>query len=449
MSISRLPFASVLLVLAATATAAPRNVVLIVTDDQGLHAGCYGDPLVKTPAMDRLAAEGTRFTRAFCTTASCSPSRSVILTGLYNHANGQYGLQHAAHNFSTRRHVETLPALLRAAGYRTGRFGKFHVQPEEIYPFDVARPDTALPKMVENAAVFLKEGDQRPFFLYFCPTEPHRKARGFGNPRGSPRYLPKDVPVPAFLPDCPEVREEIADYYQAITRVDAAIGKLLNAIRETGHWDDTLILFVSDNGMPFPGAKTTLYDSGTHLPLIVRSPAQTGRGGTCSALVTWADLTPTILEWTKAKPPSEPRHGRSFLGVIDTFDSPGWNEIYLSHTFHEVTMYYPMRAVRTERYKLILNIAHALEWPFASDLWGSRTWQGMLERTDQTSGVRNVEAFLHRPRIELYDLENDPHEARNLADARELASVRKELEEKLRAWQEKTQDPWAIKYRHE
>ena len=134
-----------LAVLALSLVAAgPKNVVLIVGDDIGREFGCYGHPQARTPQVDQLAAEGTRFSHAFCTTASCSPSRSVILSGRHNHATGQYGLEHAGHHFRSFEKLETLPALAKAAGFRTAQFGKLHVSPAETYPFDVKSPKPGL-----------------------------------------------------------------------------------------------------------------------------------------------------------------------------------------------------------------------------------------------------------------------------------------------------------------
>ena len=435
----RLVWLLISVLLASSAWGVPRrNILMMVTDDQGLDAGCYGNPVLKTPNLDKLASEGTRFTWAFCTTSSCSASRSVILTGLYNHANGQYGHQHAYHNFHTFESVRSLPVLLHEAGYRTCSVGKFHVQPEAVYHFDV---------YAKNAEAFLKDKDDRPFFLYVCPSEPHRTGKGFG--AGGPvKYDPKDVIVPPFLPDRPEVREDLAGYYQAVSRVDERLGRLMQLLKDTGHWDDTLVVYLSDNGMPFPGAKTTVYEPGIHLPLVVRSPGQKS-GVICNAMVTWADLTPTLLAYTGAKAPKYPLHGRSFVEVLEQADPAGWDEIYASHTFHEVTMYYPMRVIRTRRYKYVLNLAHGLPYPFASDLYDSLTWQGVLERKDTMLGGRTVEAYIHRPRHELYDLEKDPNELVNLADRPEHAATLAELQAKLRAWQQKTKDPWVVKYTHE
>src|SRR5262245_42395865 len=256
----------------ASVQAAPRNVLLIVADDLGRQLGCYGDAVARTPHIDALAADGTRFDWAFCTTASCSPSRSVILTGLQNHTNGQYGLQHATHNFSTRPFVKSLPLLLGQSGYRTCSIGKVHVQPEELYKFDRFTNDGIAGgrnsvRMAENAEKFIREDDSRPFFIYFCPTDPHRAQKGFANEASYPGVTPvkfdaRKIPVPHFLPDRPEIRAELAEYYESIARVDQGVGGLVAALKATGNFDDTLILFLSDNGPPFPGAKTNLYDAG-------------------------------------------------------------------------------------------------------------------------------------------------------------------------------------------
>lgn len=464
------------------------NVVLIVADDLGLQLGCYGDPLAHTPNLDRLAAEGIRFSRAYCTTASCSASRAVILSGLYNHATGHYGHSHGYSHFSTYETVRSLPQLLHEAGYRTCLVGKYHLAPPYIYPFETERQQGTqggrnTVRMAENALAWIMEQDDRPFFLYFCPTDPHRGGGEghFANHPQQPqfypgitpwRYEPADIRVPDWLPDRPVVRRELAEFYQAIARLDAGIGTLMEGLKQSGHWESTLVMFLSDNGPPFPGAKTTCYEPGLHLPLIVRDPRQHRKGLTCDALVTWADVTPTILDYCGVQPPLAPPvkpsenqgkpstsgrgepyrfHGRSFASILGEEHPAGWDEIYASHTFHEITMYYPMRVIRSGKYKYILNLAHALPFPFASDLYESPTWQDVLSRQNpqELYGCRSVQAYLHRPRHELYDLEADPHETHNLADDPQHQERLRELQHKLQAWQKATQDPWELKWRYE
>ena len=422
------------------------NILLYVVDDQGMgDAGCYGNPVIRTPALDALAKEGTRFTHGFCTTASCSASRSVILSGLYNHATGQYGHQHGYNHFVSFPSLRTLPVLLGEAGYRTTCAGKYHVAPEEVYHFDQYIKGGHPPHVADECRDFIADQDAGPFFLYFCTNEPHRPFRR----AGSDPVDPKGVIVPPYLPDTPECREELAQYYMSVQRADSGLLRLVQLLKETGQWENTLVIFISDNGIAFPGAKTTVYEPGIRLPCVVRNPYQEKRGVVCDAMITWADLTPTILDFARAIPDDYAFHGRSFLPVLEEEHPDGWDEIYASHTFHEITMYYPMRVVRTRRHKLIWNIAHGLRYPFASDLQASKTWQGVLDRGDDMYGKRTVEAYLHRPEFELYDLEKDPHEAENVAARQEFSAVLDELKAKLRAFQERTKDPWVHKWDYE
>jgi len=427
------------------AAAAERNVVLYVVDDQGSNdAGCYGNSVIKTPGLDELARTGTRFTHGFCTTASCSASRSVILTGLHNHANGQYGHEHSYHHFATFESVKSLPALLKGAGYRTASLGKYHVAPRSVYPFDVFGGGSPT-AMAEKAGAFMAEDEEKPFFIYLCTHEPHRPF----SRDGSDTFDPADVIVPPYLPDTPACRKELAQYYGSVQRADAGLVQLLKELDDRGHADDTLVIYVSDNGIAFPGAKTTLYEPGMRLPLVVRNPYAERGGLVTDAMVTWADITPTILDFTGKFPRPPKFHGRSFLEATTRERVEDFDEVFASHTFHEITMYYPMRVVRTRRHKLIWNIAHGLEYPFASDLYASATWQDIVDRGATTYGKRSVQAYLHRPKFELYDLKDDPHEVKNLADDPAHAELLAQMQGKLRQFQKDTGDPWILKWKYE
>ncbi len=422
------------------------NLLLYVVDDLGTNdAGCYGNPVIRTPGLDVLAASGTRFTHGFCTTASCSASRSVLLTGMHGHANGMYGHMHSYHHFSSFAGVKSLPVMLAEVGYRTATVGKYHVEPREVYRFERHLKGGPPRQMAENCRDFITEESGNPFFLYFCTTEPHRPFRR----EGSAEVDPEDVIVPPYLPDTPECRGELVQYYGSAERADSGLLRLIEILKETGHWEDTVIVFVSDNGIAFPGAKTTLYEPGMRLPCVLRDPAQEKQGMVSNAMVSWADVTPTLLDYAGAAPKKPEYHGRSFRDIVGAGKPSGWDEVYGSHTFHEVTMYYPMRVVRARRYKLLWNIAHGLAYPFASDLYSSATWQGVLMRGDTMYGKRTVDAYLHRPEFELYDLEEDPHEVNNLADDPAHAETLKKLQGKLRTFQETTKDPWILKWEYE
>jgi N-sulfoglucosamine sulfohydrolase len=437
---------------------ARRNVVLLIADDLGLDLGCYGNPRVRTPRLDALARGGTRFTRAFATVSSCSPSRASLLTGLYTHTSGQYGLAHAEHNFHTRDGAASLPHLLKEAGYRTGILGKVHVLPASVYDFDttitkVLGGNRSVAEMGRQARRFIADAGDRPFALVVGFRDPHRSARGFGNETTYPgvtetRYDPKEVLVPPFLPDRAEVREELAEYYQAVSRLDQGVGHVLDALEQTKHAGDTLVIFLSDNGIPFPGAKTTLYDPGIHLPLVIASPGQKRRGIANAAMASWVDVLPTILDWAAVTGPRT-LPGRSLLPILDEEKPAGWDVVFGSHQCHEVTMYYPMRMVRTRTHKYIRNLAWRLDFPTAQDLYDSRTWQGVLGRGDKVLGRRSMEQFVRRPAEELYGLEKDPDEIHNLASDPKEEPLLAEMRRRLKEWQEKTRDPWLIKDRHE
>lgn len=440
------------------------NIILLVADDHGKDAlGCYGNPIIQTPHLDALAATGTRMDQAFCTTASCSASRSVILTGMHNHANGHYGHQHNYHHFSSFKDLKSLPVYLEDAGYRTAHIGKYHVAPESVYRFQKRFKVHARSTIeMANACVeFIQRED--PFFLYFCFSDPHRgdgfaeelpyQPDRFGNRLAGyseveeVKYNPAEVIVPPHLTDTPETRAELAQYYQAISRLDKGVGQLMNHLKAAGKFDNTLIIYISDNGMAFPGAKTTLYEAGMQLPCIVKLPHQKA-ANTSDAMVSWTDLVPTILDIVGSAIPDSTFHGHSFLPALKG-QALDRQEIYASHTFHEVTMYYPMRVVREGKYKLIMNLANGLDYPFASDLYASKTWQSLIKGKFDKLGEKPIAEFLNRPRFELYDLSKDPHETINLAMDQSYDEILSGLKRKVKAFQEVTGDPWVYKWEYE
>ena len=486
--------------------AAEKNILFIITDDESATLGCYGDAVAKTPAIDAIASDGLVFRRAFATTASCSASRSVVMSGLHNHRNGQYGHQHHYHKFASFHHVArlALPRVLSQAGYRTGHIGKYHVAPEAVYHFQTyLEGDRRNPvEMAEQSRAFISDtNDGRPFFLYFATNDPHR---GGGRDAGSRRplkpdlfgnrphdgahagieevfYDPARVPVPPFLPDTEETREELAQYYQSCSRIDQGVARLVEILQDAGLDDKTLIVFTSDHGMAFAGAKTTVYEGGLHVPLVVRDPYQSRRGGESMALVSHVDITPTLLDFaggldhaTNAPRemidvdalwrdhPEVPRdnrdgdqpfaryHGKSWLRCLSDPAADHHAEVFASHTFHEIQMYYPMRALRDHRYKLIWNIAHPLPYPFASDLWAASSWQAQWRQgLDAPYGQKTVGHYIERPEFEFYDLLHDPHEGTNLAESQEHREILEKYQARLKELQLELEDPWIIKWQYE
>lgn len=490
----------------STVKAAERNVLFIITDDESPTLGCYGDTCAVTPAIDAVAADGLIFRNAFATTASCSASRSVVMSGLHNHRNGQFGHQHSYHKFTSFPDVISLslPRVMQRAGYRTGQIGKYHVAPEEVYHYETylrANSRNAV-AMAEKAKSFLTDTeDGRPFFLYFATSDPHRsggvdkdsplelKPNLFGNKPDHGAYPdveevffdPAEVIVPPFLPDTPETRSELAQYYQSCSRIDQGVARLVKILKEANLYDKTLIVFTSDHGMAFAGGKTTVYEGGLRVPMVVRDPYQNQRGVESDALVSHIDITPTLLDFAgglnhktnapqgilnpdkywkeKGRSPMDNRrgrkpfdhyHGKSWLSVLADPEKSHHDEIFASHTFHEIQMYYPMRVIRDKQYKLIWNIAYPLPYPFASDLWAASSWQAQLAKGDDAPyGNTTVGGYVQRPEFELFDIQADPDETTNLADSPGHADVLKQYKAKLKAAQKRYDDPWIMKWDYE
>ncbi len=497
---------TVLLCQSSVSFAVERNIIFFITDDEGSTLGCYGDPVAVTPSADRLAADGTRFVNAFATTASCSASRSVVMSGLHNHMNGQYGHQHHFHKFASFHNVVSLslPRVLANTGYRTANIGKYHVAPEPVYHFETnlggnGRSTVAL---VENCRDFINDAsDDRPFFLYIGTTDPHRgggkdktsklrlKPDHFGNKPNRGAYPgvnevffdPADVPVPAFLPDTAETREELAQYYQSCARIDQGLGRLVEILKESDLYDKTMIVFTSDHGMAFSGGKTTVYDPGMRVPFIVRNPYESNRGIVSEAMISHIDITPSLLDFAGGldlktngpknwKNPDEfwkargealkenrsggykfrTYHGKSWLSILGKPDAEHWKTIFASHTFHEIQMYYPMRVVRDKNYKLIWNIAYGLPYPCASDLWAASSWQAQFQKgMDALYGQKSVSDYIHRARFELFDIRKDPHETKNLANDPAYNKTLSLYQEKLKKFQRDMNDPWVLKWKYE
>lgn len=488
------------------ANSAEKNIIFFITDDESPTLGCYGDSTAKTPNIDKIAKDGTLFLNAFATTASCSASRSVVLSGLHNHKNGQFGHQHHFHKFASFHDVASLslPRVLANVGYRTGQIGKYHVAPEEVYHFETylkGNGRNAL-QMANQAKDFITDNsDPRPFFLYFATSDPHRgggkdqssksalKPDLFGNKPNKQShqgvneifFQPEDVPIPHFLSDTTETREELAQYYQSCSRIDQGVGQLVKILKESNLYNKTLIVFTSDHGMAFSGGKTTVYEGGLRVPFVVRNPYIKNRGIKHPAFISHIDITPTLLDFAggldsevngpknwispkefwknKSYAAKENRsggfkfrsyHGKSWLDIMGDPKVPHWKTIFASHTFHEIQMYYPMRVVRDKEYKLIWNIAHGLPYPFASDLWAASSWQAQFRKGhDASYGQKSVKEYIHRPKFELYHIAGDPYESTNLANDPDHKNTLLKYQKKLREFQNKMNDPWIMKWNYE
>ncbi|MCZ6633957.1 MAG: sulfatase [bacterium] len=429
-----------------------RNVLLLISDDWSPIAGCYGNEVIQMPNVDALADRGTLFQHAFCTTPSCAASRANLLTGHYSHTHGQFGHSHGIHNFHTHSTMVSIPKVLGEAGFATGIIGKLHAQPESVYPWthDLQRVQGGnrnVQGMADRAREFFEDIGDRPFYLHMGFADPHRD---FGNRRTYPgveevTYAPEAVIVPDFLPDHPDVRAELAAYYQSVSRLDTGIGMAVQALEEAGRAEDTLIVVMSDHGMPFPGGKASSFDTGHHCPLVVVRPHVDAVLN--DALVNWCNIMPTVLEWCGVDAP-EGLPERSLVPILDEAHPEGWEETFFSHTFHEVTNYYPYRVLRGRKYKYVRTLYPELTTPLPSDLWASSTWQAVLNEDIEMMGKRRTEKFLHQDPEALFDVENDPMESTNLIDDPGLQDVAEEMRQKVRRFRRETKDPWCLASHH-
>jgi len=406
------------------------NILVITADDLGFQLGCYGDRVVTTPNLDGLAEEGMRFTKAFVTSASCSPSRASILTGLYPHQSGQLGLSHLG--YSMKPGLPNMVNLLKKRGYRTGIIGKLHVEPMEDFPFDFAHQAHApsrIPARVRRMCdAFFGGANGQPFFLYLNLFDPHGPF--IRDIEGSPKVKisTEQAGIFPFLgEDTPQLRQRVANYLTSVNRLDEIVGVALASLKQHGLDDNTAIFFISDHGPPFPRSKVTCYEAGVHVPLIITWPGHF-KTGVSSDMVSSIDLLPTVLELAGA--PAVPGlPGRSMLPLLEGRRPVEWRQqIFTEYNSHEPRMINPRRAIREGNHKLIINLLSdpGLVWPEALTLEKLRTVQ-------KEAGEGEF--------LELYDLENDPHEFNNLAGTPEWKDVQGRLLEALQQWRRETGDP--------
>ncbi len=422
-----------------------RNAVLILADDWSRLAGCYGSPVIQTPHIDEFARRAVVFDNAFCTSPSCAVSRACLLTGQHAHTHGQYGHSHGIQGFATHAWMSSIPKDFRAAGFATACIGKKHVKPHEVYPFEFNAGDQKAAAMLAATREFLSQNSGRPFYLHLGLTEPHRVGLGYNNEREQPgiapvEYAPEAVIVPPFLPDLPAVREDLAAYYQAVSRFDSIVGALLETIDSFGRADETLIIVSTDHAMPFPGAKASMFDSGHHCPFLIRAGAASPAGRN-DAMMNWTNVRPTIHDWCGVPAPAD-LPARSLLPILGEPNPRGWDETYFSHCFHEVMDYNPYRVLHGRRYKFVRNLAPGLKVPFPTDLYRSPTWSAARQAEVSMMGERPTARILSRESEELYDLQTDPVEAVNRIGEPALRQIADEMRQKLIDFRVRTRDPW-------
>jgi arylsulfatase A-like enzyme len=408
------------------------NVLIVHWHDLGRYLGVYGHPDVSSPRLDALAAESILFNRAHSTAPLCSPSRGSFFTGRYPQSNGLVGLAH--HGWEYRAGVQTLPQILSESGWHSALFGMQH---ESSYPkrlgfdeFDVSNSycDYVVEKVDDWLRGDVPQRAEQPFLLTAGFFETHR-------PYPRDRYKPADsaaVDPPDYLPDTLEVRGDLADFYGAISTADAAVGRILDTLAETGLDTNTWVVFFTDHGPALPRAKSTLYDAGTGIALLIRPPANRAVAPRVyDELFSGVDLVPTLLELLGLDVPAD-IEGVSHAGALlapDPGADPVRDQIYSMKTYHD--SFDPIRAIRTKEYSYIENYVPR---PLLDLPW---------DIEESPSGMA-VAPFVKSPRParELYDLRTDPTETRNLlADGNPgMDAIAADLAVRLHDWRQRTGD---------
>ena len=427
----------------------PPNILFAISDDQSFaHTGVSDDPVVSTPTFDRISAEGVRFEHAFCNSPSCTPSRGAILTG-----QECYRLEEGVNLWSSLpAKFVTYPDLLEAAGYHVG-FTRKGWGPGSLEAGGRTR-NPAGPRYEDFESFYEASPSESPFCFWFGSTDPHR-AYEKGSGLASGLNL-EEVTVPPFLPDTPEVRSDILDYYFEIERFDRELGEIISYLEERDELANTIVIVTSDNGMPFPRAKADLYDYGARVPLAVRWPEGIPGGRVVTDFVSLVDVAPTILEATNIDIPSD-MTGRSLLNLLNS-DAEGRVDSSRDHVilarerhtpWREGRLGYPMRAIRTDEFLYIRNIEPdrwpAGDPPILGEVDPSPTKDLMRARKDDPDFRRYYEAaFSKRPREELYEIGPDPGQMNNIAANDQYSETKSALAARLDQHLLATADPRAL-----
>lgn len=410
------------------------HLVLFLADDHGCHdSPVYGGGRdVRTPNLERIAQAGGIYRNTFSGAAICQPSRAILMSGLHSHRNGCI-----ANGRFMQPGVATLPAFLKERGYRIAHFGKSHYIPVENYrDWEFVKseiPGAALTADLDTKAVdtwlMLHKDDSMPLCLIVNSHSPHVTWEEALD------YDPARVTLPPGYVDTPQTRQARTRYYTDVTKMDHQLGEVYDSVRR--HLgNNVLFLSTSDNGAQWPFAKWNLYDAGIRLPMVATWPGVIKPGTRNDALLHFADLLPTWLELAGGKPPAG-IDGRSFASVLTKNATRHRDDIFASHTADNNGQMncYPMRALRTARYKYIRNLHPEFAYRTHIDRGVARdgreywdSWRAVAKTDSRAAAI--IRRYHQRPAEELYDLQADPHELKNIASDAKLAKTLADLRQR-------------------
>lgn len=411
------------------------NIIFIIADDVSKEdISCYGNTMIKTPTIDQLAAGGIQFDNMFVTASSCSPSRTSILTGRYPHNTGAAEL----HSELPMEQI-CFPELLKKSGYYTVLAGKWHEGRNTKRAYDTVFSDLeANGEGGENQwrNILRDRPKEKPFFFWFAPYDAHRN----WSTNGLPFVQSKDsVRIPPTLIDGKRTRKDLAGYNSEIQRIDYYMGLLNKELKAQGIEKNTIIVFTSDNGRPFPGSKTLLYDRGVNMPFIFYWPEKIKQGLKCGSLVSSIDIAPTLLSIAGLKIPDAVQ-GLPFTKLLSSPQEKFRNYVFAEHNWHDYEAY--ERMVRTEDYLLIVNKRTALDNQGGIDSNQSDAAKDLRDalKADKLNVLQRNVFLKPRPAIELYNNPTDKLQENNLAEKSQYQPVVTKLKTVLETWQKETGD---------
>ncbi len=439
------------------------NILFVTVDDMSCDSvGAFGCRVPDTtPHVDRLAGEGVRFVHAHVQVANCVPSRNVMQTGRYPHTSGVEGFYKVEVDFPI------LPDVLKEHGYFVGVKGKVsHSSPYSPYPWDIVEQQVTPRGAARSSkgfhafttrAIRASQAAKKPFYLVVNISDPHKpfygeersKRAGYDDYPPSRVYRDSEIPIPGFLPDLPVVRAEVKQYYDSVRRADDCVGAVLQALGDSGAAAETVVMFLSDHGMPFPFAKTNIYHHSTHTPWIVRWPGRVKPGSVDRAhMVSAVDFMPTVLDIAGIAHPAG-LEGRSFLPLLLGQKQEGRDWVIKEYNENAGGNRHPMRSVETRRYGYIFNPWSDGTRRFRTATQGTRTYKRMQELapTDKRIAAR-LRHFDHRTVEELYDYEKDPDALHNLVGDPKHRAELERLRRVLGDWMARTKDPCLEAFRH-
>lgn len=425
------------------------NILLIVSEDHGQHLSCYGDTVIETPHLDNIAKEGMIFRNAYVTQSVCSPSRSSILTGLYPHQNGHLGL--ATQGYKLVGGIDNIYALLKTAGYRTGMIGKLHLNPDDSFPIDYHPIQDSnfekrdLHRYATYSETMINASDE-PFFLMVNFPDAHFPFQDTVQGRPANPVSPEEVvSFPYIGFDNERIRSITANYYNCILRLDESVGELIEKLEDSGKMKNTLVIYLSDHGDEMARGKFDIYEASTKVPFLVSWPGKVKKGSETDALISATDIVPTILNAVGLTIP-EDIAGKSLLPLFNNPELDIREYVFTEYNCDPI-LYFPSRAVRDKKYKLIYTLLSDRKNPTAvyytenrtAALEGSPTLKELQNAPDTIQNVYN--SWLTPPKIQLFDLENDPWEFNDISSDTAYAEEKEKLLHALHLWQEETNDP--------